>query len=115
MPITEEARLAGLAWERLPDPKPHITLEIYTPTGQEEVFYLGPHAPRLTPAEIELLHKIWLRFSTQLEEKELHHHDVVHFALAEIEKELAKGGNDEILARLKDHLAEIQSRRVPHL
>ena len=115
MAITEEARRAGLAWESLPDPKPHITLEIYTPTGQEEVFYLGPHAPRLTPTEIELLHKIWLRFSTQLEEKELHHHDVVHFALAEIEKELAKGGNDEILARLKDHLAEIQSRRVPHL
>jgi amino acid transporter len=115
MAITEEARRAGLAWERLPDPKPHITLEIYTPTGQEEIFYLGPHAPRLTPTEIELLHKIWLRFSTQLGEKELHHHDVVHFALAEIEKELANGKNDEILARLKDHLAEIQSRRVPHL
>jgi len=115
MAITEEARRAGLAWERLPDPKPHITLEIYTPTGQEEVFYLGPHAPRLTPTEIELLHKIWLRFSTQLGEKELHHHDVVHFALAEIEKELAKGKNDEILGKLKEHLSEIQSRRVPHL
>ncbi len=115
MAITEEARRAGLAWERLPDPKPHITLEIYTPGGYEEIFYLGPHAPRLTPKEIELLHKIWLRFSTQLGEKELHHHDVVHFALAEIEKELENGKNDEILTRLKDHLSEIQTRRVPHL
>ena len=60
-PVIEEARIAGLAWERLPDPKPQLTLEVYFPTGQEHIFYLGPHAPRLTPKEIDLLHGIWLR------------------------------------------------------
>ena len=30
-PVTEEARIAGLAWERLPDPKPQLTLEILFP------------------------------------------------------------------------------------
>src|SRR5438034_1241803 len=60
LPATEEARLAGLAWERLPDPKPQVTLSIWFPGGQEQVFYLGPHAPHLTPKELELLHGIWL-------------------------------------------------------
>ena len=115
MAITEEARRAGLAWERLPDPKPQVSLEIFTPTGQEEVFYLGPHAPHLTPKEIDLLHQIWLRFSTQLDEVELHHHDIIHFALTQIENELAQGKNDVVLTRLKQHLEQIKSRRVPPL
>src|SRR5437879_11243488 len=45
-PVTEEARIAGLAWERLPAPKPQLILQIYFPNGQEHVFYLGPHADR---------------------------------------------------------------------
>ena len=40
--------------------KPQVTLVIYFPTGQEHVIYLGPHAPHLTPKEIDLLHRIWL-------------------------------------------------------
>src|SRR5438874_12776720 len=59
-PVAEEARVAGLAWEHLSDPKPELTLIIYSPTGQEQVFYLGPHAPHLTPKEVDLLHSIWL-------------------------------------------------------
>src|SRR5207244_4871394 len=42
-PVTEEARIAGLSWERLSDPKPQMILEIYFPRGQEHVFYLAPH------------------------------------------------------------------------
>ena len=58
--VADEARMAGLAWEALPEPRPQLTLEIYAPSGQEKVFYLGPHAPRLTVKEIDLLHGIWL-------------------------------------------------------
>ncbi len=115
MPVTEEARRAGLAWERLPEPKPQLALEIFTPTGIDQVFYLGPHAPHLTPKEINLLHKIWLRFSTELGSQELHHHDVIHFALAEIERQLASGKDDKVLEKLRQHLEEIKSHRVPHL
>ncbi len=114
MPATEEARRGGEAWEHLPDPKPQLTLEIYSPTGQEEIFYLGPHAPRLTPKEIDLLHSIWLRFIPEVG-CELHHHDIVHFALTEIENELAQGKDAELVARLKQHLEEIKSRRVADL
>ncbi len=115
MPATEEAWRAGLAWERLPDPKPQLTLEIFTPTGLEEIFYLGPHAPHLTPKEIDLLHRLWLRFSTELAPEEIHHHDIVHFALTEVEHELTEGKDHEVRDRLKEHLEAIKARRVPHL
>jgi amino acid transporter len=115
MPVTEEARRAGLAWEHLPDPKPQLSLEIYNPAGVEHIFYLGPHAPRLTPKEIEELHRLWLKFSNQLGEQEVHHHDIIHFALHEIEHEISEGKEREVLERLRKHLGEIQARRVPHL
>jgi amino acid transporter len=111
MPMTEEARRAGLAWERLPEPKPHLMLQIFTPGGQEGVFYLGPHAPHLTPKEITHLHQLWLRFSEQLGEEELHHHDVVHFALKELEGEMNGGKEQEVVRRLRKHLNEIKDKR----
>src|SRR5207245_9904222 len=114
-PVTEEARIAGLAWERLPQPKPQLTLEIYFPSGQEHVFYLGPHAPHLTPKHIDLLHSIWLELSSDVAPEEIHHHDVIHFALNELHEELSNAQRDEVLRRLALHLQEIKDRRVPHL
>ena len=108
---TEEARIAGLAWERLPDPKPQLTLEIHFPSGQEHIFYLGPHAPRLTSKEIDLLHGIWLELSSEVAPEEIHHHDVVHFALEELRRELSNARRQEILHGLRRHLQEIEDRR----
>ena len=113
MSITEEARNAGVAWEKLPEPKPRVTLDIFTPTGQEQVFFLGPHAPHLTPEEIDLLHALWLRFSDELAPEELHHHDIVHFALNELKQELSQCPDGEILQRLKQHMEKMKSRRFP--
>ena len=114
-PVAEEARIAGLAWERLPQPKPQLTLEIYFPSGQEHVFYLGPHAPHLTPKEVDLLHSIWLELSSDVAPEEIHHHDVVHFALNELQQELSNTEREEVLRRLRRHLQEIKDRRIPHL
>jgi amino acid transporter len=115
MSAAEESRRAGLAWEGLPYPKPQLTVEVYSPRGREEVYYLGPHAPHLTPKEIDLLHRIWLECSQRLEPEEVHHHDIVHFALTEVEQRLHEGHDSEVLVRLKQHLEEMKSRRVPHL
>jgi hypothetical protein len=54
----EEARLAGLAWERLPTPKRRAVFEVFIPPAQRAVFYLGPHTPHLTPKEIDVLHRL---------------------------------------------------------
>jgi len=114
-PVTEEARIAGMAWEHLSDPKPQLTLQIYFPGGQEHVFYLGPHAPHLTPSEVDLLHSIWLELSSDVAPEEIHHHDVVHFALEELRQELSNTEREEVLRRLRQHLEEIKGRRVTHL
>ncbi len=111
MPVMEQAREIGLAWERMAEPRPRVTLEIFTPSGQEQIFYLGPHAPRLTPKEIDLLHKLWLELSDKLPGEEVHHHDIVHFALAEVEREIAQGQGDAVLERMREHLHEIATRR----
>ena len=111
--VSEEARIAGLAWERLSDPKPQLTLEIIYPTGQEHIFYLGPHAPRLTTKEVDLLHGIWLKLSSEVAPEELHHHDVVHFALDELKDELLSEKREEIVQRLRQHLEQIKTKRLP--
>ena len=104
-----------MAWERLPDPKPRLTLEIYFPGGQEHVFYVGPHVPRLTPKEIDLLHGIWLELSSDVAPEEIHHHDVIHFALQELQKNLSNADRESVLRRLRLHLEEIKERRASHL
>jgi len=102
--LAEEAREIGLAWEQLPDPRPQFNLEIFTPGGQREFFLLGPHAPNLTSNEVRLIHRLWLRFSDLAAPDELHHHDVVHFALDEVLKELEEGKEADVAARLKEHI-----------
>jgi hypothetical protein len=108
----EQARQIGDAWERLPDPKPQFNLEIHLPTGDKIFKVLGPHAPNLTANEVNLLHQLWLRFSDMLAPEELHHHDVVHFALDEVTHEIDEGKEDEVVARLRKHIEENKSKRT---
>src|SRR5215472_9267790 len=112
MPINEQAREMGISWERMVEPRPRVTLEIFTPSGQEQIFYLGPHAPRLTPKEIDLLHKLWLKFNDKLPGEEIHHHDIVHFALDEVEREMNDGQEDAVIQRLREHLHDIETHRA---
>jgi amino acid transporter len=108
--VPDEARMAGLAWESLPEPRPQLTLEIYSPGGQEHIFYLGPHAPRLTNKEVDLLHGIWLELSNEVAPEELHHHDVVHIALEELRRNIQDGRRQEIIDTLRKHLSDIRQR-----
>jgi hypothetical protein len=109
----EQARLIGEAWEKLGDPKPQFNLEIHLPNGDKIYKVLGPHAPNLTANEVNLLHRLWLRFSDTVAPLEMHHHDVVHFALEEVQKELDEGHEDIILNRLRAHLEENQKKKSP--
>jgi len=110
--VVEDARIAGLAWERLPHPKPQLALQFYYPSGHDEIFYLGPHAPHLTPKEIDLLHGIWLELSSEVAPDEIHHHDVVHFALEELHHGMTNSTRKESIDRLRRHLARIKHGRA---
>jgi amino acid transporter len=109
----EQARQIGDGWEQLGDQKPQFNLEIHLANGDKVYKVLGPHAPNLTGNEVNLLHRLWLRFSEMLAPQELHHHDVVHFALEEVQKELDDGREDEVIKRLRAHLDANENKRKP--
>jgi amino acid transporter len=112
-PTEEQARQIGEAWEKLGDQKPQFNLEVHLPNGDKIYKVLGPHAPNLTANEVHLLHRLWLRFSDVLAREELHHHDVVHFALEEVQKEIDEGQEDAVVGRLRAHLEGNQNKRKP--
>ena len=107
----EQARQVGEAWEKLGDQKPQFNLEIHMPNGDKIYKVLGPHAPNLTANEVQLLHRLWLRFSEIVAGEELHHHDVVHFALEEVQKEIDEGHEESVIGRLRAHLEANQKKR----
>src|SRR5271167_656090 len=109
----EQARQIGEAWEKLGDIKPQFNLEIHLPNGDKIYKVLGPHAPNLTSNEVNLLHRLWLRFSEVVAPLEMHHHDVVHFALEEVQKEIEDGQEDAVVARLKAHLEANSNKKGP--
>ena len=110
----EQAREIGDAWENLGDSKPQFNLEIHMPNGDKVYKVLGPHAPNLTANEVNLLHRLWLRLGESVGGKELHHHDVVHFALEEVQMELDKGQEEQVVSRLREHLENnVQKKRPP--
>jgi hypothetical protein len=80
-------------------------LEIYGGKAERHVFFLGPHTPDLTAREVNLLHTVWLELSREFPEEELHHHDVLYFALKELEREIAEGRTDELAQRLRNYLS----------
>jgi amino acid transporter len=109
----EQARQIGEAWEKLGDQKPQFNLEIHLPNGDKLYKVLGPHAPNLTANEVNLLHRLWLRFSDAVAPLEMHHHDVVHFALEEVQKEMEEGHEDIVVNRLRQHLEANQKKKAP--
>jgi len=111
----EQARHIGEAWEKLGDPKPQFNLEIHLANGDKIYKVLGPHAPNLTANEVNLLHRLWLRFSESAAPLELHHHDVVHFALEEVMKEVDDGQEEALITRLKAHLESNAKKNPPKI
>jgi hypothetical protein len=109
----EQALHFGDAWEKLPDPKPQFNLEIHQQNGDKLYKVLGPHAPNLTANEVNLIHRLWLRLNETVTPLELHHHDVVHFALEELQKDLEEGQEEKLLARLRAHVEANLKKKQP--
>jgi amino acid transporter len=104
---SEQAKAFGDAWERLPAPRPQLSLEIMEEsTGKKMFFNLGPHPPRLWPEDVELLHQLWLNLSEKGLGYKLHHRDVIRVALRKLESQLAAEGPQEILTLLQKEAAE---------
>jgi amino acid transporter len=100
----EQAKLTGDAWERLPEPRPRLTMEVYAPDGTVREYSLGPHTPRLRPQDVELMHKLWLDITTDPKFAGAHHYHVVALALEELKRELNTEQKAQLLAKLQEEI-----------
>ena len=100
----EQAKLLGDAWERLPEPRPRLILEIHEDHGKVNEYLLGPHAPRMRPQDLELMHQVWLDITSDPRYAGAHHYHIVAVALEELRRELKSDQRAEVLAKLLDEM-----------
>ncbi len=104
----EQAFYMGQAWEALPAPKRQITFYVISPDGEAQAFHIGPHAPSLQADDVQLVHRLWLNFRRDPSMQDLHHSDIVRFALTRLAAEYAREREET----LKDLRRSIGSGRA---
>jgi amino acid transporter len=100
----EQAKLTGDAWERMPEPRPRLCLEVYAPDGSVREYTIGPHTPRLRPQDVELMHKLWLNITTDPKFAGAHHYHIVALALEELQRELGTEQRTQLLQKLLEEM-----------
>src|SRR6202045_1403175 len=100
----EQAKLTGDAWERMPEPRPRLTLEVCAPDGAIREYPIGPHNPRLRPQDVELMHQLWLNITTDPKFAGAHHYHIVALALEELHRELSTDQRTELLQKLQEEM-----------
>jgi hypothetical protein len=102
---SEQGAQVGVYWEKLPEPRPSLSLEIVLENQKDVVFFnLGPHPPRLWPEDVELAHKLWLDLAARGPGAKLHHRDVIGVALRRMSAELNSPRAQDVL---EDILREV--------
>ncbi|MGC2197198.1 MAG: APC family permease [Terriglobales bacterium] len=109
----EQGKLTGDAWERLPEPRPRLTLAVYETDGTVHEYLLGPHAPRMRPQDVNLMHKVWLDITKDPRFAGAHHYHVVALALEELQRELKGGVRHELLDKLEKEIHHSEDSDLP--
>ena len=115
MTAEEQAFHLGQAWEALPEPKRQFNFYVVDPGGQAKVFYIGPHAPALSPDDVQLVHRLWLNMRRDPSMQDLHHSDIITYALTRLAGHYARE-KQEILRDLRNYKAaddSMMSMRMP--
>ena len=97
----EKALIIGRAWERLPHPRPRLTLEVINPKGETASFLLGPHGVSLRPEDQEMLHRLWLELTSDPALRGLHHEQLISVALRRMAAGLRGADRESIRAELR--------------
>jgi amino acid transporter len=100
----QQAKLTGDAWERLPEPRPRLSLGVCGPDGSVREYALGPHTPRMRPQDVELMHKLWLDITADPKYAGAHHYHIVALALEELRRELSTEQRAQLLEKLQDEM-----------
>ncbi len=104
MPAEDQAFHLGQAWEALPEPKRQFNFYVVSHSGDVKVFYIGPHAPALSPDDVQLVHRLWLNMRRDPSVPDLHHSDIITYALTRLAGQYARD-KDEILRDLRNSRA----------
>ncbi len=104
MTAEEQAFHMGQAWEALPEPKRQFNFYVIDPRGESKVFYIGPHAPKLRPDDVQLVHRLWLNMRRDPSVQDLHHSDIITYALTRLAGQYARE-KQEILRDLRNYRA----------
>jgi amino acid transporter len=104
MTAEDQAFHMGQAWEVLPEPKRQFNFYVIGPAGEIKVFYIGPHAPTLSPDDVQLVHRLWLNMRRDPSVPDLHHSDIITYALTRLAGQYARE-KQEILRDLRCYRA----------
>jgi amino acid transporter len=104
MTAEDQAFHMGQAWEALPQPKRQFNFYIIGPDGAVKVFYIGPHAPALSPDDVQLVHRLWVNMRRDPSVPDLHHSDIITYALTRLAGQYARE-KQEILRDLRNYRA----------
>ncbi len=102
MSAEDQAFYLGQAWEALPEPKRQFNFYVVGHTGDVKVFYIGPHAPSLSPDDVQLVHRLWLNMRRDPSMQDLHHSDIITYALTRFASQYARE-KEEILRDLRNY------------
>ena len=101
MTAEDQAFHMGQAWEALPEPKRQFNFYVIGPSGETKVFFIGPHAPTLSPDDVQLVHRLWLNMRRDPSAPDLHHSDIITYALTRLASQYARE-KQEILRDLRN-------------
>jgi amino acid transporter len=114
MTAEDQAFRMGQAWEALPEPKRQFNYYVIAQSGETKVFYIGPHAPALSPDDVQLVHRLWLNMRRDPSVSDLHHSDIITYALTRLAGQYARE-KVEILRDLKSYRALAGMPDAPRL
>ncbi len=66
------------------------------------MFYIGPHAPALSPDDVQLVHRLWLNMRRDPTVLDLHHSDIITYALTRLAGQYARE-KQEVLRDLRNY------------
>jgi hypothetical protein len=111
MTAEEQAYHLGQAWEALTGPKRQFNFYVISHSGEIKVFYIGPHAPKLSPDDVQLVHRLWVNMHRDPSMQDLHHSDIITYALTRLAGQYARE-KDDILRDLRNYRAAETPLRV---
>jgi len=109
----DQAKYMGDAWERLPKkPNRQVCFHVVDSDGTIHDFNLGAHVPRLTDADIDMIHALWLDATNRGGIEDLHHKEVVTVALARLAEEMKGAERVETLERMRSVVGKRRGARL---